>query len=334
MKRFVFALVALFILQVNSALAVLDRAVPTSGPLSAVLTDLNSELAENYKLTPMLLENVTGTNDYTANVTPTLLSMQDGMSFWIKPPNTNTGNVRVNVDGLGLVQVTTAGGAALGSGDFQSTTLYLMRYLQSSNQLRLVTPAGTGFASADALFLVLSASAPLTAERVATAGTCISITDAGANSTATFAVIADCIGPTQIDETANYDWTGIHTFDSDGVQIDDTDASAQLVITPGSNLTADRVLTLTTGDSARTVTISGNTTISQDNSTTGNPQFATIELGAATDTTLSRPAAGRLQVEGVDVFSVAGTGLTSTNQTVNVIAGTCITSNANDVAVT
>lgn len=42
--------------------------------------------------------------------------------------------------------------------------------------------------------------------------------------------------------------------------------------------------------------------------TTDNPQFATIELGAATDTTLSRSAAGVLAVEGADVITTAGTG--------------------------
>lgn len=37
-----------------------------------------------------------------------------------------------------------------------------------------------------------------------------------------------------------------------------------------------------------------------------NPQFATIELGAASDTTLSRSAAGKLAVEGVDVCLLSG----------------------------
>ncbi len=43
----------------------------------------------------------------------------------------------------------------------------------------------------------------------------------------------------------------------------------------------------------------------------------TIELGAASDTTLSRPGAGRLAVEGVDVVTTAGHGITKSNQTVN-----------------
>lgn len=87
----------------------------------------------------------------------------------------------------------------------------------------------------------------------------------------------------------------------DRVGMEDTDSSHYLYVEPGSNLTADRVLTVTTGDSDRTLTVSGNATVSQDYSTTGNPQFATIELGAASDTTISRSSAGVIAVEGVTV---------------------------------
>lgn len=49
--------------------------------------------------------------------------------------------------------------------------------------------------------------------------------------------------------------------------------------------------------------------------TTDNPQFATIELGAATDTTLSRSAAGVMAVEGVVIPSISSTN-TLTNKRV------------------
>ena len=53
------------------------------------------------------------------------------------------------------------------------------------------------------------------------------------------------------------------TFPADGLHILDTNATHDLIITPGSNLTADRVLTITTGDAARTFDISaGSVTIS------------------------------------------------------------------------
>lgn len=99
---------------------------------------------------------------------------------------------------------------------------------------------------------------------------------------------------------ANTDITSVY-LNNTGLKIKDTNASHGLIIAPGSDITADRTLTLTTGDAARTVTISGNTTISQDYSTSGTPQFASIELGAATDTTLSRSSAGVIAVEGVTV---------------------------------
>lgn len=95
----------------------------------------------------------------------------------------------------------------------------------------------------------------------------------------------------------------IITAPNTGLHILDTNASHDLILKPGSDITADRTLTLTTGDADRTLTISASATVSQDYSTTGNPQFATIELGAASDTTLSRSAAGKLDVEGHTVFT-------------------------------
>lgn len=86
-----------------------------------------------------------------------------------------------------------------------------------------------------------------------------------------------------------------------GLHILDTNASHDLIIAPGSDLTADHTLTVTTGDADRTLTISASATVSQDYSTTGNPQFATIELGAASDTTLARSAAGIVTVEGTEL---------------------------------
>jgi hypothetical protein len=84
------------------------------------------------------------------------------------------------------------------------------------------------------------------------------------------------------------------TFSNTGLKIEDTDASHTLTLAPGSNLTANRTLTLTTGDAARTLTLSGNATLDQDVSTTGTPQFAgatttgntTLASGSATAVTI------------------------------------------------
>lgn len=48
----------------------------------------------------------------------------------------------------------------------------------------------------------------------------------------------------------------ILTIPNSGLHVLDTDASHDLIITPGSNLTADRILLITTGDAARTLDIS------------------------------------------------------------------------------
>lgn len=82
----------------------------------------------------------------------------------------------------------------------------------------------------------------------------------------TLAITNDGVGPTQIDETANYDFSGTVLFDGDALRLDDTDASHQLIITPGSNLSVNRVLTITTGDAARTLTMTGDATVSGTNS--------------------------------------------------------------------
>jgi hypothetical protein len=54
---------------------------------------------------------------------------------------------------------------------------------------------------------------------------------------------------------------GTFTLPNTGLHLLDTNASHDLIIAPGSDLTADRTLTITTGDAARTLTISGDHTL-------------------------------------------------------------------------
>lgn len=105
-------------------------------------------------------------------------------------------------------------------------------------------------------------------------------------------IASNVVGPTQIDETANYAWsgnstvTGTYTFDSDAIHIFDTNATHDLIITPGSDLTADRVLTITTGDAARTLTLTGDASITGTNTgdvtLAGTPDYITISGQAIT----------------------------------------------------
>lgn len=107
------------------------------------------------------------------------------------------------------------------------------------------------------------------------------------------------------------------TIPNSGLHILDTNASHDLIITPGSDLSVDRILTLVTGDAARTITLSGNPTLADwfdqavkttSSPTFANPTFTTIELGAAaTDTTLARSSAGDMTIEGNLVYRAGGT---------------------------
>jgi len=78
---------------------------------------------------------------------------------------------------------------------------------------------------------------------------------------------------------------GVLTLPNTGLHLLDTNASHDLIIAPGSNITADRTLTLTTGDGDRTLTLSGNldceaaSIINQDLSTdSSTAAFGTLTL--------------------------------------------------------
>ncbi len=80
--------------------------------------------------------------------------------------------------------------------------------------------------------------------------------------------------------TSTFDSAGILTLINSGLHVFDTNASHDLIITPGSDLTADRILTITTGDSARTLTLTGDTSLTGTNSgdvtLAGTPDYITI----------------------------------------------------------
>lgn len=75
----------------------------------------------------------------------------------------------------------------------------------------------------------------------------------GVSGNPTLSLPADVIIPTII------------TVPNTGLHILDTNASHDLIIAAGSDLTGDRTLTITTGDSNRTLTLTGNATISGTN---------------------------------------------------------------------
>lgn len=114
------------------------------------------------------------------------------------------------------------------------------------------------------------------------AGTIYYVTDESVTERSTGAAWEDVSdGSSGVSDGATLS-TGL-TFPNTGLHILDTNASHDLIIAPGSNITADRTLTVTTGDSDRTLTISGNATIDQDLSVTADPSFNSVQINDSND---------------------------------------------------
>ena len=156
-----------------------------------------------------------------------------------------------------------------------------------------------------ALFLEASATKNvITLQTDEPAGTEVTV-DTGASyntiiTNATIAHISDSgTGTSVISQTG---WRpGRNLFlGASGLRLADTNASDNLIITPGSNLTADRVLTLTTGDAARTVTLTGNPTLDdwfdQAVKVASTPTFGATTLTGLL--TISGAAAGQIAFPG------------------------------------
>lgn len=86
-------------------------------------------------------------------------------------------------------------------------------------------------------------------------------------------------------------FSGIVTLTNSGLHLLDTNATHDLIITPGSNLTADRVFTITTGDAARTLSMSGNITTANSFTTSGNFALTLTQTGT---TNVTLPTTGTL----------------------------------------
>jgi low affinity Fe/Cu permease len=101
------------------------------------------------------------------------------------------------------------------------------------------------------------------------------------------AITADAVGDTQLafntgqhlTTTSSVAFNDV-TLTNTGLHILDTNASHDLIIAPGSNLTADRTFTIATGDADRTLTLAGDATISGTN--TGDQTSVTGNAGTVT----------------------------------------------------
>ena len=157
---------------------------------------------------------------------------------------------------------------------------------------------------------------------------------------------------------ANTDITSVY-LNNTGLKVKDTDASHGLSIVPGSNLTADHTLTLVTGDADRSITLSGNTTLSGTNtgdqtiSLTGDVTgsgtgsfaatiandavtYAKMQNVSATDRLLGRDAVGAGDAEeltvggGIEFTGTGGIQTSALTGDVTKTAGGTVTTIANN----
>jgi hypothetical protein len=228
------------ILETGSPTTTTGILVSNSGAIvKATITEIIADAAYNISAGTLHLvcSSLTGTRTGTPvfEMSPSTLS------------GTNTGNQTITL--TGDVTGTGTGSFAATIGDDKVTYAKLQN--ASAGNVVLARAAGT---SGDYSEVALSASQLLgrgASGDVAaiTLGTNLSMTGATLNA-ATGAGVSD--GATLS--------TGL-TFPNTGLHVLDTNASHDLIIAPGSDLTADRTLTVTTGDGDRTLTINASTTL-------------------------------------------------------------------------
>lgn len=141
---------------------------------------------------------------------------------------------------------------------------------------------------------------------------------------------------------ANTDLTSVY-LNNTGLKLRDTDASHGLTVVPGSNLSADRTFTLTTGDASRTLDISaGNVTISTAGAAliddaTASDQRTTLGLGTIATQNANNVTITGGSISGITDIAVAdgGTGASDAGTArTNLGLGTISTQNSNNVSIT
>lgn len=98
--------------------------------------------------------------------------------------------------------------------------------------------------------------------------------------------------------------SNVITVTNAGLHILDTDASHDLVIKAGSNLTADRILTITTGDAARSVSLGGDVAFAGAFATSGGHAVTLTTTGA---TAITLPISGTLATTSDKLSAFAAT---------------------------
>lgn len=228
-------------------------------------------------------------NAYTLTSGLSLSALAAGMSFTVKANHTNTGAATLDVDGIGAKDIKDQAGGALAAGAITSGGPYTLVYVASADDFYLTTPylpAVTAASTFTDNYVIradgASRGVQTSAWIISDAGVLSPTSDDGGALGSTSLQVSDiCLASGGVINWNNGDVLATHS-------------SNTLAFTGASTgYTFDGPL------SATTITGTGALSIGTSNSAT----VGTIELGAASDTTLSRDSAGVLAVEGVPVFS-------------------------------
>ena len=106
-----------------------------------MLQQLSTQIGENnLGAQHYVLRNISGTNDIVASTGRSISSLVEYDIFYIQPPNTNTNEVDIEIDGLPSVDVLDAQGDELAAGEFNSARMYLVMARNSPvTELRIIS---------------------------------------------------------------------------------------------------------------------------------------------------------------------------------------------------
>ena len=193
MKRLILGL-ALLLLSALQAEATVNRTCNyTVGSTTTAqgFADCTEEIGD-LSTKSFAIATVTGTNTIVATSSPTVSTLSNGQMVVFTAVNSTTGAATFNLDGTGAISLYQLDGVtALGSGDIVSGARYILSYQASPSRWLLMGIPGTGAAPSAVPYVTIGNTASLGTERALTAGNCLTLTDGGANSTATLAV-ASC----------------------------------------------------------------------------------------------------------------------------------------------